>query len=75
MPLITFICNNPECENKKEHFYAKRKDVPSFLDCFCGGKMERTLGISSTSSKFTVDNGLQPKSVELTEGIYNKEVE
>ena len=75
MPLICFACNNPECDNKKEHFYAKRKDIPSFLDCFCGGKMERTFGVASSSSKFTVDNGLQPKAVELTEGIYNKEVE
>lgn len=67
MPLINFVCNNPECENCIEHFYAKRKDIPTYLDCFCGGKLERTLGAPSSMSKVSIDNGVQAKAVEIVD--------
>lgn len=67
MPLIKFCCNNPECDNSRDHFYAKRKDIPPFLDCFCGGKLERTLGAPSSMSKVSVDNGVQAKTVEIVD--------
>lgn len=43
MPMITFKCNNPDCDNQITKFFSKMKDVSPFLDCGeCGtGKLER----------------------------------
>lgn len=79
MPLITFVCTNPECQNKVDKLFkmSKRHEIPEFLPCDkCEtGKLERTLGTPSSVSKFTIDNGLQAKKVEVIDKIWelNKE--
>ena len=74
MPMITFACNNPECTNCVDKFFrpSKKNEIPAFLDCGeCGiGKMERVLGKPSSVSKFTIDNGLQAKEVEVINDIW-----
>lgn len=71
MPMITFICNNPECDNNITKFYTKVKEVPPFLDCGqCGtGKLERQLGSPSTKSTQFIDNGVQSRRVEVSSDV------
>lgn len=77
MPMITFKCNNPECENQITKVFKKIKDIPPFLDCGeCGtGKLERQLGAPSSKSTQIVDNGAQARQVEIMNDVVDKERE
>ena len=75
--IINFLCNNPDCGNSIIKFFKKAQDIPPFLDCGqCGtGKLERQLCAPSTKSTQIVDNGIQPKRVELMNAVIEKEKE
>lgn len=77
MPMITFKCNNPDCDNAITKVFQKIKDIPPFLDCgACGtGKLERQLGAPSSKSTQIVDNGAQARQVEVMNDVVDKERE
>lgn len=77
MPMIEFVCNNPDCDNQIDKYYRKANEIPPFLDCGqCGtGKLERGLGSPSTVSTQVVDNGLQARSVEVKKHIVEQETD
>lgn len=77
MPMIDFICNNPDCDNCITKYYKKSGDIPGFLDCgACGtGKLERELGAPATKSTQFIDNGAQARRVEVPSHIVEKEQE
>lgn len=75
MPMITFQCNNPDCDNSIDKMFSKIKDVPPFLDCgACGvGKLERMLGAPSSKSTQVIDNGVQARKIEIMNEVVEKE--
>lgn len=75
--LIKFECNNPECDNNISKFFKSAADIPPFLDCGgCGvGKLERILGAPTSNSTQIIDNGVQPRQVELMNAVVEKEQE
>lgn len=77
MPIIEFVCNNPDCDNNIEKYYKDITQIPPFLDCGqCGtGKLERGLGAPSTVSTQIIDNGLQARKVEVKSHVVEQERE
>lgn len=77
MPMIRFLCNNPDCENEIIKYYAKVKKIPPFLDCGeCSvGKLERTFDAPTTGSIQIIDNGNQAKEIKLRDVIVEREIE
>ena len=75
MPMITFKCNNPDCDNQITKVFNKLKDIPPFLDCgACGtGKLERQLGAPTSKSTQVIDNGVQARKVEVMNEVVEKE--
>jgi ribosomal protein L24E len=73
--MIKFLCNNPDCDNNIAKLYTDSKTIPPFLDCGqCGtGKLERTLSSPSSKSTQFIDNGIQPRRVEVTSEVVEKE--
>jgi hypothetical protein len=71
MPLITYICNNPDCGNKITKSFKAKDKIPGILDCGCCsvGKLERQLGAPSSVTKIRIDNGVNAKPVEIYENI------
>ena len=63
MPRVLYQCNL--CENNIKKFYNSPKDVKGYLECECGGVMERQLSSPSSNSKQYVDNGVQGKKTEV----------
>ena len=67
MPLIAYAC---ECSHSEKKFFRKSKDVPSTITCMkCEKLMKKILSSPSSSSKITVDNGIQARAVEITPDI------
>lgn len=64
MPRVLYQCNL--CPNKIKKFYNSQKEVKGYLNCECGGVMERQLSSPSSNSKQYVDNGVQAKRTEVT---------
>ena len=75
--LISFECNNPDCDNSITKYYKNAKDISPFLDCgACGtGKLERMLGAPSSKSTQFLDNGAQARKVEVMSAVVEKEQE
>ncbi len=75
MPMIEFVCNNPDCDNSITKVYVKITKIPPFLDCgACGtGKLERMLSAPSTKSTQIIDNGIQVRKVEIMNAVIEKE--
>ncbi len=75
MPMISFKCNNPDCDNSIVKMFTKVKDIPPFLDCgACGtGKLERQLGAPSSKGTQIIDNGIQARRVEVMNDVVEKE--
>jgi len=76
MPIILFKCNNPDCVNYIYKFFTPKKKatIPPFLYCGqCGiGKLERQLEAPNSNKTQVIDNGLQPKRIELREEVLEK---
>jgi len=68
MPLIAYAC---ECGNIEKKFMRQAKDAPvSFLCPNCKkSDMKKQLSSPSSSSKITVDNGVQARAVEIVPDI------
>lgn len=68
MPLIAYAC---KCGNKDKKFVRQAKEAPaSFLCPSCNqDDMKKQLSSPSTSSKITVDNGVQARAVEIMPDI------
>jgi hypothetical protein len=70
MPLIKYLCSNKEC-NKAFSVYVKKAEeaLPIHKCKFCSAEAKRTLSAPTSSSKITVDNGLQPRAIEIDPNI------
>lgn len=67
MPLLSYVC---ECKHSVSKFFRRATDGPSLLACpICGKDMKKSLSSPTSSSKITVDNGVQAKAVEITPDI------
>lgn len=75
MPIMLYVCNNPECDNEISKYYNSIKKIAPFLDCGqCGtGKLEKQLGAPNSHKTQIIDNGLQAKKVELMDSVVEKE--
>lgn len=70
MPLIKYQCLNGECGNLLSKLYRKGPDVePSIVCKKCGGRAERILSPPASTSKITIDNGVQARAVEIHPNI------
>lgn len=67
MPLIHYLCI---CDYSATKFFRKAKDAPSSFPCAkCGKEQKKQLSAPSSSSKITVDNGVQSRAVEILPNI------
>ena len=68
MPLIAYAC---KCGNIEKKFVRQAKDAPASFVCpICNeNDMKKQLSSPSSSSKITVDNGVQVRAVEITPDI------
>lgn len=68
MPLIAYACS---CGNIEKKFMRQAKDVPAFFPCTKCNKdlLKKQLSSPSSSSKITVDNGVQARAVEIVPDI------
>lgn len=67
MPLINYCC---ECGNIVKKIFRKAKDIPKTIICEkCKKEMKKLLSSPSASSKITIDNGVQARSVEVLPNI------
>lgn len=67
MPMIHYICN--ECGFSARKIFRK-PPYPSTLICDkCNGSMTKELSAPSSSSKISVDNGVQARRVEISPDI------
>lgn len=68
MPLIAYAC---KCGNNEKKFIRQAKDaLASFLCPKCNSsEMRKLLSSPSSSSKITVDNGVQARAVEIVPDI------
>ncbi len=67
MPMIKYRC---QCGHTPSKLVKRAIDAPSELDCNkCGKKAKRTLSSPASTSKITVDNGLQARAVEMHPNI------
>jgi hypothetical protein len=67
MPLIHYLC---ECNYSESKFFRQAKDAPATLPCKkCGKNQKKTLSAPSSSSKISIDNGVQARAVEITPDI------
>lgn len=75
MPIVTFLCNNPDCDNSIDKSFKSAKLIPPFLDCgACGtGKLERQLGSPGSHKTQIIDNGVQSRQVEVIDEVVEKE--
>lgn len=61
--IILFKCNL--CDNEIKKYYGGKDIQPNFLQCQCGGVMERQVPDFGTSSMEVVDTGIMARRVEL----------
>jgi hypothetical protein len=67
MPLINYTC---ECKHSVGKFFRQAKEAPASFICEkCNKEMKKTLSMPTSSSKITVDNGVQARAVEIIPNI------
>lgn len=74
MPLFHYLCGKNNHSTKK--FYRQAKEAPAVILCsICKYDAKKMLAAPSSSSKVTVDNGVQARAVEVNPDIIeiNKE--
>lgn len=70
MPLIRYLCTNSDCNKTTSKLYRAGPDAEKEIVCKeCGGKAKRLLSSPASSSKITVDNGIQARAVEIDPNI------
>lgn len=68
MPLIAYVCS---CGNTAKKLIRQVKDAPASMLCEkCNTQnMKRALSAPSSTSKITVDNGVQARAIEVNPDI------
>lgn len=67
MPLIAYGCN---CGHSLKKYTRQAKDAPASILCpKCNTDMKKLLSAPSSSSKITVDNGIQARAIEIMPDI------
>jgi hypothetical protein len=68
MPLIAYVCS---CGHSTKKLVRQVKDAPALLLCeHCNTEnMKKTLSAPSSTSKISVDNGVQARAVEINPDI------
>ena len=70
MPLIKYKCSNTDCGKEFTAFKRAASSILNEEKCkFCGSVSKRILSSPNSSSKITIDNGLQAKAVEVDPNI------
>ena len=70
MPLIRYVCSNKECLETFKAFVKKASDVKDIEICKkCLSQAKRSLSAPNTSSKISIDNGMQARAVEVDPNI------
>ena len=68
--LVLYKCNL--CSNQIKKLVKEGAKHAGFLQCHCGGILEKALPNINTSSIEIVDNGLQQKRVELRKDAHER---
>ena len=69
MPRILYTCVDKKC-NKVDAYLLKVNEISSEKRCrACKGVAKRTLAAPASTSKISIDNGFQSKSVEIVPNI------
>lgn len=63
MKILKFKCNL--CGNETKKLFKSSDKIPHFLTCECSGVLEKELPDFSTTTVETVDNGIQPRRLEI----------
>ena len=66
MPLINYSCS---CGLVFKKYYKTAKDSPPRNPCKCGAEAVKSFGVTSSSHKIVIDNGLMAKKVEVDPDI------
>lgn len=68
MPLIAYVC---ECGHSIKKFVRQVKEAPGVLLCeYCNKEnMKKQLSAPTTTSKISIDNGVQARAVEVNPDI------
>lgn len=66
MPLIHYSCPDGHGVSK---FFRQAKDAPAFFTCTCQKESKKQLKAPSSTSKITIDNGVQARAVEVNPDI------
>lgn len=70
MPLIKYLCTNESCKKAFSVFKKRAEDALSKISCkFCGTESKRVLSAPNSSSKISIDNGIQPRALEVDPNI------
>jgi len=70
MPLFRYSCTNEKCKASFAIFKKSAKDaLPIELCKKCGSESKRILSVPNSSSKISIDNGLQPRAIEVDPNI------
>lgn len=70
MPLIKYACTNDQCGKVNSKLYRTGFEVEKEIFCKeCKSKSKRILSSPGSSSKITIDNGLQARAVEIDPNI------
>lgn len=70
MKILLFSCNL--CDNKIKKIIKDGESVPAFLNCECGGVMEKDLPDISTITVEVLDNGFQARRTEVRKDAKRK---
>ena len=65
--MVLYKCNL--CKNEIKKIYKTAKEQAGYLECYCGGVLERQLPSVSMASIEVVDNGNMARKVELRKDI------
>jgi len=68
--MVRYKCNL--CPNEIDKLYDNKYKRPPFLQCECGGVMEKQRPDFGTSSIETVDTGTMARKVELRKDAVNR---
>ena len=70
MPLIKYSCQSAPCGALFSVFVKNAKEIKSTENCkVCGNSSKRLLSAPNSSSKISIDNGIQARSVEVDPNI------
>ena len=66
MPLINYLC---ACGDIYKKYFKLAKEAPSTVTCICGLEAKKSFGLTSSSHKTVIDNGLMSRRLEIDPNI------